>query len=119
MQEVENLIPVFPVRNIEAAKAFYCERLGFKLDWEADTICSVSRDGHSLMLGLNCGAACPALAWIGLETDAVMELAIRNGLEIVQEPKNESFAYHMKIKDLDGNILWLGTERKESSAQVS
>ena len=43
-----------------------------------------------------------------------MKLAINNGLEIEQEPKNEYFAYHMKVKDLDGNILWLGTERKES-----
>jgi predicted lactoylglutathione lyase len=119
MHEVENIIPVFPVRDIEAAKAFYRDRLGFTLDWDAGTICSVSRDGHGLMLGLNCGAAYPAMAWMGLETDALMTLAIEKGLEIEQEPKNESFAYHMKIKDLDGNILWLGTERKEGERDGS
>lgn len=114
MHEVENIIPVFPVRDIEAAKTFYRDRLGFTLDWDAGTICSVSRDGHCLMLGLHCGAACPALAWMGLETDAIMTLAIEQGLEIEQEPRNESFAYHMKVKDIDGNILWLGTGKKES-----
>ena len=65
MHEVENIIPVFPVGDIEAAKTFYRDRLGFTLDWDAGTICSVSRDGHCLMLGLNCGAASPALAWMG------------------------------------------------------
>ena len=114
MNEVENIIPVFPVRDIQAAKTFYRDRLGFTLDWDAGTICSVSRDGHCLMLGLNCGAARPAMAWMGLETDAVMTLAVEQGLEIEQEPRNDSFAYHMKVKDMDGNILWLGTERKES-----
>lgn len=117
MHEVENIIPVFPVKDIEAAKAFYRDRLGFTLDWDACTICSVSRDGHCLMLAQNCEAASPALAWMGLETDALMTLAIKEGLEIEQLPKNESFAYHMKIKDIDGNILWLGTERREGEQQ--
>lgn len=117
MHEIENIIPVFPVRDIEAAKTFYRDRLGFTLNWDAGTICSVSRDGHCLMLGLDCGAASPALAWMGLETDAIMTLAIEQGLEIEQEPRNESFAYHMKVKDLDGNILWLGTERREGEPQ--
>lgn len=114
MPEVENIIPVFPVKDIEAAKIFYRDLLGFTVDWDAGTICSVSRDGHCLMLGLNSGAACPALAWMGLETDSIMTRAIEEGLEIEQEPKNESFAYHMKIRDIDGNILWLGTEKKET-----
>ncbi len=114
MHEVENIIPVFPVRDIEAAKTFYRDRLGFSLDWDAGEICSVSRDGHCLMLGLNCGAAYPALAWMGLQTEAIMTLAIEQGLEIEQEPRNEPFAFHMKVKDVDGNILWLGTERKKS-----
>lgn len=117
MHEVENLIPVFPVKDMDAAKAFYRDRLGFELDWDAGTICSVSRDGHCLMLARDCEASCPALAWIGLETDALMVQVLEMGLEIVQAPKNEPFAYHMKIKDIDGNVLWLGTERKETRAQ--
>lgn len=119
MPEVENLIPVFPVRDLDAAKTFYQDGLGFTLDWDAGTICSVSRDGHGLMLGVDCGAASPAMAWMGLETDALMTLAVARGLEIVQEPRNESFAYHMKIKDPDGNVLWLGTEPRGSEAAGS
>jgi len=113
MHEVENIIPVFPVKEIGAATAFYRDRLGFALDWDAGTICSVSRDGHCLMLAQGREAAGPALAWMGLATEALMRLALETGLEIAQEPKDEPFAYHMKIKDVDGNILWLGTERRE------
>lgn len=112
MKEVETIIPVFPVRDIEAAMAFYVDRLGFSVDWHAQMICSVSRDEHCLMLSQFGGAASPAMAWIGLETDALMQLAMGSELEIEQEPRNDSFAYHMKIKDIGGNILWLGTERK-------
>lgn len=113
MHEIENLIPVFPVTDIEAAKSFYRDRLGFELDWDAGTICSVSRDGHCLMLAQNGEASAPAMAWMGLETDALMTRVLEMGLEIAQEPRNDPFAYHMKIKDPDGNILWLGTERRE------
>lgn len=112
MPEVENIIPVFPVRNIQASKKFYIEHLGFSLDWDADTICSVSRDGHCLMLTQDAGAATPAMAWIGLETDALIQHIIELRLDILQNPRNDEFAYHMKIQDIDGNILWLGTERK-------
>lgn len=112
MPEVENIIPVFPVRDTAASKGFYIGKLGFTLDWDADTICSVSRDGNCLMLSQDAEAASPALAWIGLETDALIQQVIEQQLDILQEPKNDEFAYHMKIQDIDGNILWLGTERK-------
>ncbi len=114
MNEVENIIPVFPVKNIKAAKNFYLSQLGFRLDWDAGMICSISRDAHCLMLSEGTEARSPAMAWIGLETDALMRHAIKNRLVIHQEARNDDFAYHMKIKDIDGNILWLGTEKKQS-----
>lgn len=119
MHEVENIIPVFPVKDMDAAKVFYRERLGFELDWDAGTICSVSRDGHCLMLAQNGGAASPAMAWVGLETEALMTQALKMEIEIEQEPKNEPFAYHMKIRDIDGNLLWLGTESRKGESGSS
>lgn len=114
MHQVENIIPVFPVKNTEDAKKFYLEKLGFGLDWDAGSICSVSRDGHCLMLTQQGEVASPAMAWIGLETDSLMKLAMEAELEIHQEARNDDFAYHMKIKDADGNILWLGTGKQDS-----
>jgi catechol 2,3-dioxygenase-like lactoylglutathione lyase family enzyme len=38
MPEVENIIPIFPVRDLDAAKTFYRDRLGFMLDWDAGTL---------------------------------------------------------------------------------
>jgi predicted lactoylglutathione lyase len=114
MHEVENIIPVFPVKDAEASKIFYIKKLGFAVDWDAGSICSVSRDGHCLMLSQKAEVASPAMAWIGLETDSLMKMAIDTELEIHQEARNDDFAYHMKIKDIDGNILWFGTETKRS-----
>ena len=53
------------------------------------------------------------MAWIGLETDSLIKGAVEAELEIHQEARSDGFAYHMKIKDPDGNLLWLGIERKE------
>ena len=35
------------------------------------------------------------------------------GVKVRQEPRNYSWAYEMKFEDLDGNILWLGTEPRK------
>lgn len=114
MHEVENIIPVFPVKDPEVARKVYIEKLGFTLDWDAGSICSVSRDGHALILSQQGEVASPAMAWIGLETDSLMKLAVDAGLEIHQEARNDDFAYHLKVKDGDGNILWLGTETRRN-----
>jgi hypothetical protein len=35
------------------------------------------------------------------------------GVKIRQEPRNWSWAYEMKFEELDGNVLWLGTESRD------
>ncbi|MFO0905988.1 MAG: VOC family protein [Pirellulales bacterium] len=112
---VENTIPVLPVRELEASVAFYVDTLGFKLDWggaEGDRICSVSRDGCSIMLSQTEQIGSPAWVWIGLEDDSLFHTYRSRGVRVVQEPRNYSWAYEMKFADIDGNILWLGTEPK-------
>ena len=44
-KEVENTIPVLPVKSIARSREFYMQKLGFQVDWgEADdaAICQVS-----------------------------------------------------------------------------
>jgi len=117
-KEVENTIPVLPVKDINASKNFYINKLGFKVDWgdsDADSICQVSRDAHRIMLSEQTDIGKPSCVWIGLESDRLFCELKDQGVSVLQEPENKPWAYEMKIYDLDGNILWLGTEPQASS----
>ena len=52
----------------------------------------------------------PSWVWIGCEDETVFALWRSLGVKVRQDPKNWSWAYEMKFEDLDGNVLWLGTE---------
>jgi predicted lactoylglutathione lyase len=114
--EVENTIPVLPSTNLTRSKEFYVKKLGFQVDWGADdsaAICQVSRDGHRIMLMENDKLGSPACVWIGLESDRLFNEFKANGVRVLQEPENKPWAYEMLIEDIDGNVLWLGTEPRE------
>jgi predicted lactoylglutathione lyase len=116
--EVENTIPVLPVKSLRDSKAFYTDKLGFNVDWgdsDADTICQVSRDGHRIMLSEQTDIGTPSWVWIGLESDRLFWEFKNRGVSVLQEPTNRPWAYEMKVRDLDGNILWLGTEPRAGS----
>ena len=115
IRQIECIIPILPVRDLAKSLAFYTESLDFKLDWggaKGDTICSVSRDGRSIMLSQKDRIESPVWVWIGLEDDALFGEWQSNGVKVHQEPQNHPWAYEMKFQDLDGNILWVGTEPK-------
>ena len=112
-KEVENTIPVLPVKDLSISREFYTHKLGFRVDWgdsDADTSCQVSRDGHRIMLSEHDGIGAPSWVWIGLESDRLFREFKDTGVSILQEPENRSWAYEMKICDADGNVLWLGTK---------
>lgn len=114
-QNVECTIPVLPVRSLSKSMAFFVETLGFQVDWgdAGSTVCSVSRDGKPIMLREVSGDFAPTWVWIGLEDDALFGEFQERGVEVHQPPKNYPWAYEMKFRDIDGNILWLGTESKK------
>ena len=114
---VECTVPVLPVSDLAASVAFYSNSLGFKLDWgdiHNGTTCSVSRDGRSIMLMKCPKPVSPGWAWIGLKDESMFEAFRLNGAKMLQEPKNFSWAYEMKFEDIDGNVLWVGTEPRKS-----
>ena len=114
--QIENIIPVIPVRNLQKSLAFYTEILRFQRDWggdESDTTCSVSRDTHCIMLTQREEIETPAWIWVGLEDDSLFEEYRSKGVKVSQEPQNHPWAYEMKFEDLDGNVLWLGTEPRK------
>ena len=115
-KQVENTIPVLPVKDLKRSKEFYVEMLGFRVDWGESldaTICQVSRDGHPIMLTEDKNLGSPARVWIGLESDKLFKELIEKGVTVLSGPKNEPWAYEMLIQDVDGNSLWLGTEPRD------
>jgi predicted lactoylglutathione lyase len=112
-KQVENTIPVVPVKDLERSKEFYVHKLGFQVDWgdsKDASICQVSRDGHPIMLTEDRSLGSPARVWIGLESDKVFKELIDKGVTVLSGPQNKPWAYELLIQDVDGNTLWLGTE---------
>lgn len=100
------------MNRLTDSKMFYVETLGFQVDWgtlDTDTVCQVSRDGHHIMLTEDQSLSSRAVVWIGLETDRLFQEFIDRGVTVVSGPENKPWAYEMRIRDLDGNVLWLGT----------
>lgn len=112
-RQIECTIPILPVSDLGRSIHFYSQTLGFHLDWNAGAICSVSRDGRAIMLRETGSGEARAWVWIGVESDAVFQELRRNGVKVGQEPRNWSWAYEMKFEDLDGNVLWLGTDPRD------
>jgi predicted lactoylglutathione lyase len=112
-KQVENTIPVLPVKDLNRSKEFYVQKLGFQVDWgdsEDAAICQVSRDGHPIMLTEDRNVGSPACVWVGLESDKLFKEFMDKGVTVLSEPQNKPWAYEMLIQDVDGNTLWLGTE---------
>ena len=113
MSSVENTIPVLGVSDLEGSIRFYRETLGFDLDWRGTGTASVSKDGHPIMLSQNLGIESKVWVWIGVRDAGLFEDFRDKGVNVLQEPKNYSWAFEMKFEDPDGNVLWLGTEPRK------
>jgi catechol 2,3-dioxygenase-like lactoylglutathione lyase family enzyme len=111
--KVENTIPVLAVSDLQASIRFYCDVLGFIVDWggqdDSSRIASVSRDGHPVMLQRREPLA-PGCVWIGVSSLTILWDKIRSHAEVVvvERPTNQHWALEMMIQDPDENILWIG-----------
>jgi catechol 2,3-dioxygenase-like lactoylglutathione lyase family enzyme len=114
-RQVECTIPVLPVDSLARSIRFYTEKLGFKLDWRGSVVCSVSRDDRPLMLRQKNTRekTAPVWVWIGLTSDRLFKNFRTKRVKVLQKPQNHEWAYEMMFADPDGNVLWLGTERKQ------
>ena len=108
---VECIIPILSVTNLAASMKFYGDVLGFKTDWKADSMASVSRDGRAIMLCQQGQGHAGTWVWIGWDgIDALYESCVAKGVNVRRKPTNFSWAYELQIEDPDGHVLRLGED---------
>ena len=107
---VERINPSLDVQDLPASIQYYVEVLGFELYVETPTLGIVECDGHQIHLRKSGQGGAAARVWMGVEDVAVLYEQYRaRGAKIEQEPTNYSWAYQMVVKDLDGNLLTIGS----------
>ena len=112
-RQIENTIPVLPVRDLDRSVEFFRRTLGFELQWKTREVGSIARDGCSILLQCSSNGS-RATVWIGLEDDSLYAKLAESGVTVVQAPTRQPWAYEMKIADLDGNTLWLGADPSDA-----
>ena len=113
MAAIENVIPILCVESLAASRPFYIDTLGFTLDWDADGMISVSRDGQAIMLCEGAQGQPGTWLWIGVEdADALFAEFSAKGARMRSAPQNFSWAYEFQVEDPDGHVLRFGAEPK-------
>lgn len=116
MSRIEGVTPILRVENPEASTRYYLDVLGFKLDWEAAWMMSVSRDKASVMLCQQHQGNPGTWLWFGCDdVDALHAEFVAKGALIRHAPTNFEWAYEFQVQDLDGHVLRFGGEAKQAS----
>lgn len=110
-------VPEIPVKDIEAAVAYYQRHLGFTLDWfeEAIGLAGIS-NGHCRMFLASAeyrqgyGNAGPALTWLNLDSkedvDELHRIWSASGATLLSAPESKPWGLHeFTASDPDGNLF--------------
>lgn len=107
----ENSTPILNVADLDKSIQYYVDMLGFSLDWRQNTMASVSRDAAHIMLCEHCQGCSGTWVWIGVSNAAALyDEYKQKDVEILMAPTNFPWAYEMRIPDIDGHILRLGSD---------
>jgi predicted lactoylglutathione lyase len=111
--------PIFRVRDVAASLDYYCEKLGFTVEWshgkEAPIVAQVEREGITIILDSGSvmpkPAATSVLSMSMHQPEKLGELhreLERRGAKIVAPPFAviwQKGTYELDVEDLDGNVL--------------
>jgi catechol 2,3-dioxygenase-like lactoylglutathione lyase family enzyme len=107
----EGTQPILRVADLDAAVAFYVDKLGFtNASWAQADFTSVSRGRASIYLcrqGQGRGGA-----WVWAGVDDARELHrqyVAAGVNILLPPTRYDWALEFHVEDLDGNVLRFGS----------
>jgi len=107
-----NVVPILRVRSLQASIDYYVRVLGFEVDWhEPNSMASVSRDGHGIMLCEGAQGNAGSWVWIGVNDSAILfDEYTAKGATIRLAPTNYPWAYEMQVEDPDGHVLRFGSD---------
>jgi catechol 2,3-dioxygenase-like lactoylglutathione lyase family enzyme len=106
--------PIFRVTDLRASVAYYVDRLGFTVDWDAGGMVSVSRDRCSVLLTEWDQGQRGTWVWVGVKDAAALhEELVARGARVRCPPTNYYWGYEMQVEDLDGNVLRLGSDPRK------
>jgi Lactoylglutathione lyase and related lyases len=110
----EGVTPVLRVSNLAVSIAYYTEKLGFSAGWSSDVFADLHRGRCHLFLCQGDQGGGKAWVWIGVEdVDALHAEYKASGAVIRHPPSNYHWACEMQVSDPDGNVLRLGSDRKQ------
>ena len=118
--KVECIIPILYVGNFAASLDHYENVLGFRKEWDwgdPPDIGSVERDGFSIMLCEGEQGHPGTWIWMGVEdADEYYEEYKASGAKIREHPINYPWAYELRIEDLDGHVIRIGSGPKDDGS---
>jgi len=107
--------PILRVEDMRAAVRYYVDVLGFEqADWGDDGFTCVTRDGAGIYLARGDQGHTGSWVWVGVaDAEALYEELKAKGAKIRHEPANYPWALEMRVEDVDGNVLRVGSDPKE------
>jgi uncharacterized glyoxalase superfamily protein PhnB len=107
--------PILRVADLPASLEHYGRVLGFKVDWNAEGMASVTRGQCSLMLCAGHQGHPGTWVWIGVgDATALFEELSARGATIRLPPTNYPWALEFHVADPDGHVLRFGSEPREA-----
>ena len=110
-------VPEIPVRDINAAAAYYQRNLGFTLDWGGEELglAGISKGQCRMFLANQryrerYGNVGPALTWLNLESkeevDELHRVWSASNAKVMSAPESKPWGLHeFTAADLDGNLF--------------
>jgi len=122
---MERAVPILPADDLRVTRAFYVDRLGFRVTWEA------TEDGRTGLMGVERGGISLTIdaPMSGHGRDACVALQVENAdayyeewrrkVEIKQPPRNEYWgARTFGLSDPSGNTIFvIGPVRDDASSE--
>jgi len=106
--------PILRVRSLEASLDHYVRMLGFRVDWNAAGMASVSRSACRLMLCHGHQGNPGTWVWIGVgDAEALHREFSARGATIRLPPTNYPWALEFHVEDPDRHILRFGSDPKK------
>jgi catechol 2,3-dioxygenase-like lactoylglutathione lyase family enzyme len=110
-------VPILSVSDFAASLAYYVDVLGFTVEWtfgDPPDFGCVRRGDAGLYLCQGAQGQPGTWVWIGVPDARLIYDEYRaSGATIVQKPTNYPWALEMRVSDLDGHVLRIGSDPED------